>query len=495
MKFKRSSGILLHPTSLPGKFGVGNIGEEAKKFIDFMVEAKQKIWQFLPLNYPGYGNSPYNPISAFANNPILIDLEKLVQKGLIEEMDLNNPPEFKKNKVEFQKVIRFKTKILKKAFHNFNTNKKSKEEKYYKEFCLQNKYWLDDFSLFAALREYHQGKLWNKWDEQIRLRKPDAIKKWKERLSAQIEYHKFIQYLFADQWQELKQYAIEKKIEFMGDIPIYVALDSADAWANQELFKLDKNGNPLVVAGVPPDYFSRTGQLWGNPIYNWDKMQKGNFLWWKQRIMNSLAYVDYIRIDHFIGLVRNWQVPYEEKTAENGKWINAPGEALLTSLKKNYGNLPIIAEDLGKVTDEVIALRKKFEFPGMEPLQFAFYGNHIPPNEFLRNKVVYTGTHDNDTTLGWFKFLRRNDKKIYNKVKKYLNTDEENICWDMIELAYSTSSIWAITTMQDIFCLDSEARMNTPATVEGNWEWRFSDKMLETNFAKRLATLAEKYER
>ncbi|MEA2103498.1 MAG: 4-alpha-glucanotransferase [Candidatus Cloacimonadota bacterium] len=495
MTFKRSAGILLHPSSLTGKFGMGNIGKEAFDFIDFLAKAKQTIWQILPLNFPGYGNSPYNPISAFANNPLLIDLTRLIDQGLISNLDLENSPKFLDSKVEFHKVEKFKIKILKSAFEILKNKNNVRLYRSFKKFCFKNQQWLNDFALFASLREHHQGKSWNTWEKNIRNRKSTAIKIWEEQLSDQIEFQKFLQYIFAKQWRELKLYANEKRVKIVGDIPIYVAYDSADVWANQDLFKLNKDGNPTVVAGVPPDYFSPTGQLWGNPIYNWVKMQHDDFQWWQDRIANLLENVDYVRIDHFIGFVRNWQVAYGKNTAEQGEWLDVPGEKLLSTLKNKFGELPIIAEDLGALTKEVIALRDQFGFPGMLPLQFAFGDNFVPLNEFPQNKIIYSGTHDNDTTLGWFRAVQNHEPKIYQKLQEVLNSNEKNICRDMIEFAYSSPCIWAITSMQDVLALGTKARMNTPGTVGGNWEWRLSKNMLTDKIANRLAKLTNKYNR
>lgn len=495
MKLKRSAGILLHPTSLPGEFGIGNIGKSAFDFIDFLADAKQKIWQILPLNFPGYGDSPYNPISAFANNPYLIDPTKLIDMNLITNHHLNVTEEFDDNIVEFSRIGKLKLRILKLAFNSFRKNNQSELSNQFDLFCEKNRSWLDDFALFASIRAFYHGKAWNKWEKGIRNRKPKSIKLWEEKLASQIQFQKFLQYIFAKQWDELQLYAHKKNVEIVGDIPIYVAFDSADVWANQESFMLDKEGNPIVVAGVPPDYFSPTGQLWGNPIYDWKRMQQDGFKWWQNRISHLLRQVDFVRIDHFIGFVRNWQVAFGSKTAEHGNWLPVPGNELLSILQHNLVELPIIAEDLGSLTQKVTDLRDKFELPGMLPLQFAFGENYSPMAELPQNKIVYTATHDNDTTSGWFKSLKFTEPKIYRRVVEVLNSDSESISWDFIELAYSSPCLWAITTVQDILSLGSQARMNTPGTIKGNWNWRFTSGALTDEIASQLAKLSSEYNR
>ena len=498
MIFKKASGVLLHPTSLPGKYGIGDFGKEAYNFVDLLAQANQKLWQVLPLNFTGFGNSPYNPLSAFAGNPLLISLEKLKAEGYLSDADISdsNLPEFKTNKVEFEKVMKSKNSILKLAFSQFKIEKSQDEKIRFAKFCKKNRYWLGGFALFAALRNYYNKISWNKWDKEIVLRKKNAIEKWKNKLANKISFHKFVQYKFAQQWLELKSYANNKNIKIIGDIPIFVSYDSSDVWENQDLFFLDKNGVPTIIAGVPPDYFSKTGQLWGNPLYNWERMLKDDFKWWQKRLTHILSLVDYIRIDHFGGFVRYWAVPAKEKTALNGKWERGPGEKFFYLMEKSLGKLPIIAEDLGEVVNyEVNALKEKFGFPGMKILQFAFGEDDKPPHKYEVNNVVYTGTHDNDTILGWFKYLKNCEKKIYRRVKKYLNFDRQDICWDMIKLAFSTPSHWAIIPLQDILCLNSNARMNLPGTTEGNWEWRYKEDMLTPDIAEKLAKLTTKTKR
>ncbi len=495
MKIQRASGVLLHPTSLPGKYGIGELGEEAYNFVDFLSKSKQKLWQILPLNYPGYGNSPYNPISAFAGNPLLINLEKLISEHYLSAKDLSNFPQFNDQKVEFEKVIEFKSNLLKKAFANFKTSKSQKHTIKFEEFCSENSYWLDDLALFTALRDYYNKVSWNRWDKGIILRKRDAIDRWRNRLAEEISFHKFVQYKFYQQWSELKYYAESKEIKIIGDIPIYVSFDSADVWIHRDLFFLDEVGNPTVVAGAPPDYFTETGQLWGNPTYNWEKMEENDYDWWQKRIKHLFTMVDYARIDHFIGFVRYWAVPYGEKTAINGKWRKGPGEEFFSIMKKKIGELPIIVEDLGVVTPDVIELKNKFGFPGLRLLQFSFRENDTPPHKFEENCVAYTGIHDQDTILGWFKHIKKYEKKIYKNVIDYLNYDGRNICWEMIKLAYSTPSKWAIIPLQDLLCVDSDARMNTPGTAEGNWGWRYKKEMLTSEIAGKLAEITARFNR
>jgi len=371
MKSKRAAGILLHPTSLPGKFGIGDLGPNAYKFVDFLSAAGQKLWQVFPLGPTGYGDSPYQCLSAFAGNPMLISPEVLLNEGLLSDEDADNYPSSNKSHIDFGELINNKTRLLKKAFKNFK-KKKLFDDKAFIDFSSAENYWLDDYTLFAAAKNYHNDSLWIEWDEDIALRKPEAINVWKDKLSDQILYHKFLQFQFSSQWTKLKAYANEMNIRIIGDMPIFIAYDSADLWANKELFTVDDQGKLLTVAGVPPDYFSATGQLWGNPLYKWDVMQKDDFSWWRKRFSALLKLVDIVRIDHFRGFEAFWEIPGDAPTAESGKWIKAPGDALFTTIRKYLWDFPIIAEDLGVITPPVEALRDKFEFPGMRILQFAF---------------------------------------------------------------------------------------------------------------------------
>ncbi len=496
MKFKRSCGILLHPTSLPGRFGIGDLGPEAYKFIDFLAESEQKIWQILPLNYPGYGNSPYNPISAFAGNPYLISHEKLVEHGYLNSKDIEEHPEFDAHKVVFYKVIEYKDLLFKRAFQNFQDRFLHKKLSDFDNFCYENASWLDDFSLFAALREKNGFKSWNIWDKDVRMRKQKALILCRNKLAKQIRYYKFVQYLFYTQLQELLNYAHKKNVQIVGDIPIFVAYDSADVWVHKDLFYLDENGNPTVISGVPPDEFSKEGQLWGNPLYNWDVMKQDDYLWWRERISHLLNFVDYIRIDHFVGFIRYWKVKPGSKTAQKGEWNKGPDALFFSTIKKHLGELPIIAEDLGFIIPRVDELRDEFGFPGMKILQHSFAENDQRPHEFEQNSITYPGTHDNDTMKTWHENLKKYEPKIYKTLTKYINyNEEESFCQQMIECAYSTPSIWAIIQLQDILCLGAEARMNRPGTIEDNWVWRFSDEMITEDVVEKLRELVEKYKR
>lgn len=495
MKFQRCSGVLLHPTSLPGKFGIGSLGKEAYNFVDFLIYTKQKLWQTLPLGPTGYGDSPYQCFSAFAGNPLLIDLEKLVNDDkLLKKEDLETSETFDDNKVDFGKVLKLKSNLYKKAFSNFTNSNNELLKIKFEIFCEKNSAWLEDYSLFMALKG-HFIKSWKEWDKDIKTRNANALKKCKAELHDEIEYHKFLQYLFFKQWLELKAYANAHNVKIVGDIPIFVAFDSADAWANPEVFFFDEDRNPTKVAGVPPDYFSATGQLWGNPLYDWDKMKENNFKWWVDRIRATSEMVDIIRIDHFRGFAGYWAVPADRKDAIVGKWEKGPGADLFTTIKDELGNLPIIVEDLGVITPDVEKLRDDFSFPGMNILQFGFEpdGESVYiPHRFKNNSIVYTGTHDNDTTQGWFDKL---DAKTKKYVKEYLNTDGKEITWDMIRAAWASTASIAFIPMQDILSLGSEARMNIPAIPSGNWQWRYKSKDITQVMKDKLKGLTRIYRR
>jgi 4-alpha-glucanotransferase len=499
MKDKRKCGVLLHPTSLPSKFGIGDMGKEAYQFIDFLKESSQKLWQILPINPMGYGGTPYQSFSAFAGNPLLICMDKLVQEGLLSKEDVLDIPPLDVNNVEFEKVKKFKEKLLRKSYIKFR--EKSKSERYY-TFIERNSGWLEDYSLFMVLKQYFDGMPWNKWEKSIAFREKNAVAFYRNLLIEEIEYHKFLQYQFQVQWLELKQYANTMGIKIIGDLPIFVSYDSSDAWAKPELFQLDEKGNPKKVAGVPPDYFSKTGQLWGNPHYQWDVMEKDNFKWWTERFVNLLSLVDVIRVDHFRGFEAYWEIPAGEKTAVKGKWVKAPGEKLFTVLKQQLGELPVIAEDLGYITSEVIELKNKFRFPGMKILQFA-YGDiqeeRFSPEHFQENCVLYTGTHDNDTTVGWYKNTVKKDLELLKWVQEYFDIEEglplNDVCWHLIEAVYKSNADTVIIPLQDILCLDSDARMNIPGTKTGNWAWRYPSGSLTKEIKEKLKNLASKYSR
>lgn len=497
MPSPRCAGILLHPTSFPSRFGIGDLGLEAYRFVDFLCKSYQQLWQILPVGPTGYGNSPYASYSAMAGNPMLISPDKLREDGLLAEEDFANLPEFPYEKVDFEQVVQIKIPLLKQAFENFKTQASPVQHQEFAGFCETKAYWLDDYALYMALKDAHEGASWHTWKPEIARRQPEALEQWRVQLNEEIFYYKYIQFEFFRQWSQLKSYANMRGIQIIGDIPIYVAHDSADVWSHPEIFSLDEEtGEAALMAGVPPDYFSATGQLWGNPIYNWEELQKQDFKWWVQRFEAMLDYVDVIRIDHFRGFQAYWVVKQGETTALNGTWVEAPGEALFRVVGQKLGKLPVLAEDLGVITPEVEALRDQFEFPGMKILQFAFGsdpGNPYLPFNYSRNCVVYTGTHDNDTTVGWF-----NQGSDYEKHKLWLYLgcmSNEGIHWDMIRLALSTVANQAIIPLQDVLGLGTEARMNVPSKADGNWGWRYQPDALTDELGDRLKTLTETFGR
>ena len=494
MNFPRASGILLHPTSLPGRFGIGDFGDEAYKFVDFLARAGQTYWQILPLGPTGYGNSPYSTFSAFAGNTLLISPEKLAAEGLLSPSVCKDAPEFPLGKVDYGKVYEWKQSMLADAFAGFSSTSNSPQRKEFEFFARSNGWWLDDYAVFRAVKSNTQ-KPWHELAGSLKLRDEAALETVRSQLEHEIQAEKFYQFLFFSQWLAVKKYANDKGIKIIGDIPIFVALDSADVWCNQRKFKLDEDGSPKVVAGVPPDYFSKTGQLWGNPIYDWEAMRPDDFGWWTARIAFALKTVDVVRLDHFIGFSRNWEVPGGDKTAENGGWVDVPGHSLFSVLKQRLGELPVIAEDLGSMTPEVELLRDTFGFPGMHILQYAFGGdakNRDLPHNYLRNSVAYTGTHDNNTTAGWYKSSAKN---VRSHCRKYIGSSGREIHWDMIRVLLASVADTAIVPAQDVLGLGSEARINTPATASGNWEWRLEDGALSDEIAKKLLDLSETYGR
>ncbi len=490
MQYDRSSGLLLHITSLPGPYGIGTMGREAFRFVDFLSESGQKIWQLLPLGHTGYGDSPYQCFSAFAGNPLLIDLDKLIEAGLLNSADLpqdNFDPDF----VDFGAVFNYKYPLLKKAYDRFSQSATKLQRMQFETFCLSNRDWLNDYAFFMALKNHHQGKSWVEWDAPLKRRDAAAMERYREHLAGEIEFFRFVQFLFFRQWFELKSYANLNHIQIIGDIPLYVAFDSADAWANPELFDFDEDLNPVTVAGVPPDYFSETGQLWGNPIYNWEHLASTGFSWWVDRIRANFRLYDILRIDHFRGLAAYWAVPFGEKTAINGRWIEAPGREMLEAVFQNLGHVPIVAEDLGVITPDVEALRDDFGLPGMKILQFAFDSaeeNEFLPHTYNKNTVVYTGTHDNDTTLGRYMESTEAEKQ---QMRDYFLIDESDPAASFIRLAWSSVSVMAIAPLQDVLRLDTNARMNFPGKASGYWRWRYRGEMLTSNHAAELLSLTK----
>jgi len=498
MKFERNAGILLHPTSLPGKYGIGDLGDDAFKFIDFLEKSGQKLWQVFPLGPTGYGDSPYQCFSAFAGNPNLISPDKLTEAGLLSASDLQNIPDHNPVSIDYGEIIEYKKSLLKKAFINFKINFQS-YEKSYNSFCKENKLWLDDFALFMAAKEAHGGIVWKDWDSGLVLRQKKSLDEWTKKLADDIFYQKFVQYEFMKQWTSVKKYANEKGIKIIGDMPIFIAYDSSDLWANKELFTVDKEGNLETVAGVPPDYFSVTGQLWGNPLYRWKEMEKDDFLWMRNRFENLLKLVDIIRIDHFRGFEAFWEIPGDAETAVNGRWVKAPGHKLFKSIKKHLGDIPILAEDLGVITPEVEKLRDDFGFPGMKILQFAFgtdMETKFLPHNFVQNCVVLTGAHDNDTTRAYFEKAKQ-DKNgdIYEHLQKYLNYFGDNVVYELIRSAYASSANIVVIPMQDVMNLGGEARMNFPGKLGGNWMWRFMWSQIPEDLHLKFYGLAQLYER
>ncbi len=491
------SGILLHPTSLPSVYGIGDLGKEAYDFVDFLYESKQSIWQILPLNPVGYGESPYQPYSAFAANPLLISIDKLIEMGLLPKTVRNNLPNFNKHKIEFSLVKEYKMSILREAYSNFKINSFSEND--YFHFKEQNKIWLNNYALFMALKSYFNGEVWNKWNRNIAFRKANALNYYQELLKDDIEFEKFLQFVFYSQWMKLKQYAKSKDIKIMGDMPIFVSLDSSDVWSNPEIFDLDTKGNPNFVAGVPPDYFSETGQLWGNPLYDWQAMENTQYFWWRQRFKFLLKLVDIIRVDHFRGFEAFWKIPANEKTAKKGKWVKGPGEKFFSTIELDLGKLPIVAEDLGYITPDVHRLKKKFKYPGMKILQFACEGGLAELKKALseKNLALYTGTHDNDTLLGWYKRILKQRPDITPLINSIIknSTYSENICWSFIELAFKSKAKIVIVPLQDILCLDNRARMNFPGTVGDNWNWRFTKDQISEIIINRLSNLTQMYDR
>lgn len=521
---ERYSGILVHPTSFPGPYGIGDLGAGAFEFIDFLHEAGQRLWQVLPLGPTGFGDSPYQSFSTFAGNHYLISPDLLLKEGQLEKAELENIPSFDPNSVDYGPVIDYKMNLFRKAYKRFVPNAT------YKNFCQANKKWLDNYSLFVALKkhfikersqelnspaqdkfreankkylteaqikDYYYGAVWGSWPEGLAKREKKALEKYSALLADEINFERYLQYEFFQQWNAVRNYAHKKGIQIVGDLPIFVAMDSSDVWAEPELFQLDDKGNPKAVAGVPPDYFSETGQLWGNPLYDWAAHKKQGYAWWIARMRSVLSMVDIVRIDHFRGFESYWVIPYGEPTAIKGKWAKGPGKAMFTAMAKELGKeLPIIAEDLGIITDKVRTLRASLRFPGMRVLQFSFSPDaknlYIPHNFETAHTVLYTGTHDNDTSVGWYQDGDEEEKDYY---RRYMNVSGEDVAWDLIRLAWASSAYIAVAPIQDIFSLGTEARMNIPGEPSGNWRFRYKSDMLTDQIKEKLSYLTEMFNR
>ena len=501
MTFKRSSGILLHPSSLPSPYGIGDLGPQAFRFIDWLSLTGCKLWQMLPLGPTGYGDSPYQCFSAFAGNPYLISPDGLFEDGLLTYEDLDEMKGLPASYVDYGQLIPRKLDLLQKAFSNYQSQPENLRSAF-DYFYAENASWLDDYTLFMALKEFHGGGSWNEWPDSLKARKKTAIRKAQKELAESITRYAFYQFIFFRQWNKLRAYANERGIQIIGDLPIFVANDSADVWSHPELFFMDKNGNLIVVAGVPPDNFSATGQLWGNPLYNWEVHKKDDFAWWLSRVRSSLQVFDILRFDHFRGFASYYEIPAENKTAESGRWVPGPGKDLFYTIDKHLGNglttpgigLPFIAEDLGLVTPDVIELLEAFNLPGMKVMQFAFSGpdNQFLPHNYSSNCAAYTGTHDNDTARGWFESAVPHEREF---AQRYLRVDGSDFAWDLIRAIWGSVADIAITPMQDVLSLGNEARMNFPSKLGGNWEWRMREEDMSEHFSAKLRELNWMYYR
>lgn len=511
MAFERSSGILLHPSSLSGPYGIGDLGSQSFRFVDWLASTGCKLWQILPLGPTGYGDSPYQCFSAFAGNPYLLSPDELFADGLLTQSDLDEMKDLPASSINFGMLIPKKVDLLQKAFSRFQSlpaqlggspstsltsSRRSFGRASFESFCVEQSSWLDDFALFMALKEAHGGGAWNGWPEALRSRKKTAMNKARKELAESITRYSFYQFLFFRQWNKVRKYASEKGIRIIGDIPIFVAYDSADVWAHPDLFFLDESGAPTVVAGVPPDLFSATGQLWGNPLYNWEAHKKEKYAWWLSRVRASLQFMDILRFDHFRGFAGYYEIPASHTTAEKGRWVSGPGKDLFRVVEKYLADgltepgsgLPIIAEDLGLITPDVTELLEAFRLPGMKVLQFGFSGPDNPflPHNYIPNCAAYTGTHDNDTAFGWFDSAPENERDF---AKRYLGVDGHDFAWDLIRTVWKSVAVLAIAPMQDVLGLGPEARMNFPSKLGGNWEWRMSENDLREDLAAGLRDL------
>ena len=507
----RSAGILLHPVSLPSKDGIGDFGRGAFRFVDFLIESEIGIWQVLPLGPTAFGNSPYTAVSSFAGNPLLLSLDTLREEGWLNQEDLAGRPDFSPDFVDYDAVHAWKDPLLRKASAAFLKSAGSSVRGQFEEFCAKEEWWLEDYALFVTAKHYFDAQAWEEgaedarwnyyWPEALANREPDELRRRREEWQQEIAVEKVLQFFFQQQWQRVKQYANQHGVQLFGDIPIFVSPDSADVWANPQLFKLDKHNRPTSVAGVPPDYFSETGQRWGNPLYRWPEHKRSGFSWWISRIRKTLELVDMVRIDHFRGFEAYWEIPANEPTAINGKWVKAPGRQLFRKIGQELGDLPIVAEDLGVITPEVQALREEFGFPGMKVLQFAFdpdgrggikADNAFLPHNHGANYVAYTGTHDNDTTLGWFS---SRDPQLQELIRRYAGSSGQDIVWDLMRTVFMSPARYAIVPFQDPLALGADARMNTPGTVGGNWSWRVRSEAFNGSVSSRLRDFCRLYGR
>lgn len=489
----RSSGILLPVASLPGRYGIGCFSKEAYEFVDQLVRAGQKIWQILPLGPTGYGDSPYQSFSTFAGNSYFIDLEKLIQEGLLtqEECDgftYGDNPGY----VDYDKVEQSRHVLLRKAYERFSPDES------FGEFVRENGFWLEDYALYMALKESHDGEAWTEWEEELRDRHPGPIQNERMKLAAEIQYYRFVQYKFYEQWDRLKKYANERNIQIIGDMPIYVSFDSSDAWANPLLFQFNERNQPIAVAGCPPDYFAPQGQLWGNPLYSWEYHRETGYSWWISRMQHSLRLYDVVRIDHFRGFDEYYSVPFGDKTAEFGHWEKGPGLELFHALKEKVENLSVIAEDLGFLTESVIQLVKDTGYPGMKVLEFAFDSDpeclYLPHN-VPENSIIYTGTHDNDTLAGWIRTMPEHTNRYAREYLNYSGRDEKEYVWSFIRLAISSVAQKAVIPMQDYLCLGTEARINVPSTLGDNWKWRLKEGQFTDELADKIHEMTRIYGR
>jgi len=503
MNFARESGILLHPTSLPGPYGMGDMGPSARAFADALVDMGQHLWQILPHGVTGYGDSPYQSFSTFAGNPLWISFDQLVDDGLLSRSHLDRFPSFPDDRVDYGNVIPARMAILRTVCRAFERQATPQQKQAFTEFCDRNADWLEDFALFMALKEAHNLEPWHTWEPELVRRDPAALQQARRHFRTAIRNAKILQWIFDSQWHRLRAYSRDRGIKIIGDIPIFVAHDSADAWAHPELFYINEQGKCTVVAGVPPDYFSATGQLWGNPLYRWDVHRQQDYTWWAARLRKIFEMVDIVRIDHFRGFAGYWEIPGDAETAIDGKWVPGPGPDLFHALRRHLGQMNIIAEDLGVITPDVDLLRDTFNLPGMRVLQFAF-GNDAKaadyrPDSYPANCVVYTGTHDNDTTVGWFKSEPGQDstrsleeiQKERQSILDYLGSDGHEIHWDLMALALRSKANTAVFPLQDLLGLGTEARMNVPGTKGGNWQWRFRWDQLTPEIKQRMRALAE----